>query len=102
MRGRCVLQRPDSGDQRLKQGTNGCLDLRAILFNDLFEDRCRDNKDGGREDDPTISFCELVRVVVRVEAPDEEDAGIYFDIVLYICEVMWLSFHKPYEHNGIG
>ena len=86
----------------MKQGTHGCLDLGAILFNDLFEDRCRDNKDGGREDDPTISFCEFVRVVIRVEAPDEKDADVDLDVVFDGGKIGRLSFYKSHENNGIG
>ena len=86
----------------MKQGTHGCLDLRAILFNDLFEDRCRDNKDGGREDDPTISFCELVRVVVRIEPPDEENADVDLHVVFDGGKIRRFSFYKSHKDNGIG
>jgi len=97
-----VLQRTDSGHQWVKQGTHGCLDLRPILFNDLFEHRCRDNKDGGREDDPTISFCEVPVLRIRVEPPDEEDADVDLDVVFDGGKIRRFSFYETYEDNGIG
>ena len=97
-----MLQRTDSGHQRLKQGTNGCLDLRAILFNDLFEDRCRDNKDSGREDDPTISFCEVPVLRVRIEPPDEEDADVDLHVVFDGGKIGRFSFYETHEDNRIG
>jgi hypothetical protein len=67
----------------------------------MFEHRCRENKEGGGEDDPTISFCELAGVRVRIEPPDEEDADINLDVVFYGSKILWLGLYEAHEDNGI-
>ena len=97
-----MLRCTDGRDERLKQATYTCLNLRTILFNHMFQDRCRHNKDGGREDDPTICFCELSGVVVWIKAHDEEDADIDLDVVFNICKVGRFGFYKSHKDNRIG
>ena len=86
----------------MKQPTKRCLDLRTVLVNHMLEDRCRDNKDGGREDDATVGFCEVAGVRIGIEPPDEEDADVDLNVVLYGCKILWLGFHESYQHNGVG
>ena len=86
----------------MKQATYCHLDLRAILVDHMFQDRCCDNEDGSREHDAAISFRELVRVIVRIEAPDEKDADIDLHVVFNICKVGRFNFYKSHKDNRIG
>lgn len=96
-----MLQRPDSRYERVKHPTQYCLDLRAVTFNDMFEDGCCEYKEGNREDDPPIYLSEVVVVRIRIEPPDEEDSGVYLHIVFYTREVRGLGFHKAHEDNRV-
>ena len=96
-----MLRRPDRRYHGLKQATHRCLDVRAVLVNHMFEDRCCDNKEGRGEDDATVDLCELAGVPVRIEPPDEEDTHINLDVVFYGVQVRRLGFHEAHEDNGI-
>lgn len=96
-----MLRRPDSRYERVKQTTQRCLELRAVLVNHVLENGCCDNKDGCGEDDTPVDLCELAGVPVRIEPQDEEDADINLDIVFYVREVGRLGLYESHEDNGI-
>ena len=97
-----MLQRPNNGHDRVKYATQNRLELRAVTFNDMFEYRCCENKEGDRVDDPPVYLCEVVGMRIRIEPPDEEDGGVHLHIVFYVREVRWLGFHKAHENNSVG
>ncbi len=97
-----MLQRPNRGYERLKYATQGCLDLRAVFFNDMFEDGCREHKEGNREDDATVYLSKVSVLRIWVEPPDEEDGGIHLDVVFDVHEVGRFSFHEAHEDNRVG
>ena len=97
-----MLQRPDRRYERVKYATQDCLNLRAVTFNDMFEYRCCENKEGDRVDDPPVYFREVVGMRIRIEPPDEEDGSVHLDVVFYTLEVRGLGFHKSKEDNRVG
>ena len=97
-----MLQRPNRGYDWLKYATQSCLDLRAVSFNDVFEDGCCEHKEGNREDDTAIYLSEVPVLRIRVEPPDEEDGGIHLDVVFDVHEVGRFSFHKANKDNRVG
>ena len=96
-----MLQRPNGRYERVKHPPQCCFNLRAILVNHMFEHRCRDNEDGGREHDTPVDLCELAGVPVRIEPQDEKHADIHLDVVFDICKIGWLGFHEAYENNRV-
>ena len=97
-----MLQRTDSRYDWLKYATQSCLDLRTVFFNDMFEDGCREHKEGNREHDTAIYLSKVPVLRIRVEPPDEEDGGIHLDVVFDVHEVRRFSFHKANKDNRVG
>jgi len=85
----------------VKYATDECLDLRTVFFYDVLENRCGENKEGGRVDYPTVNFCKLAGVRIRVEPPNEEDAHINLDVVFYGGKIRWFSFYQSHENNSV-
>ena len=97
-----MLQRTDSRYDRLKYATQSCLDLRTVFFNDVFEDGCCEDKEGNGEDNAAIYLGKVPVLRIRVEPPDEEDGGIYLDVVFDVHEIRRFSFHKANKDNRVG
>lgn len=97
-----MLQRPDGRYDRLKYATQSCLDLRAVTFNDVFEDGCCEHKEGNREDDAAIHLSKVPVLRIRVEPPHEEDGGINLHIVFDGGKIRRLSFHETNKDNRVG